>query len=239
VLVVPFLIAQQMQSEKSWSSWRRWSGLAVFVVLCVVVTVGSLLLNVANTLEPINYFANRPTQIESLQASILWLGHFFGYKTSEVFTYQSLNLLSPLASKVSLVSTLCLGVGLLYTFWLQWRGKVDLATANLLTLLIVIVTGKVFSPQYLIWVTPLIAYVGGVNWKWVIGWVCVGALTTVIFPYLYDNYLIDRYFWVIVVRNAVMLVFTLGLLLYVGFANRAEKFEDDAGAVKVGDKGGG
>jgi len=55
----------------------------------------------------------------------------------------------------------------------------------LLTLLVVIVTGKVFSPQYLIWVTPFVAYVGKNNWKWLVSWGSVGLLTTFIYPHIY------------------------------------------------------
>src|SRR5205085_3579732 len=44
VLLPPLLIAQQMQSNSKWTSWRRWSGLVVFVALCVGVTAFSLVL---------------------------------------------------------------------------------------------------------------------------------------------------------------------------------------------------
>jgi len=218
VLVVPFLIAEQLPLKEKWNAWRRWRSLAVFVGLGVVVTLLSLLLNVADTLSPFNYFLKRPTEIESLQASLLWLGNFVGYKTQEAFTYQSLNMLSPLANKVSLGSTLLLVVGLLYTFWLQWRGKIALPMASLLTLLLVMVMGKVFSPQYLMWATPLVAYVGKANWKWLLSWGAVGALTTFIFPYMFDNYKIDPYFAVFLLRNGLLVAIVAVLLFYGGRA---------------------
>jgi len=223
VLVVPFLIAQQVQLKEKWNSWRRWKALAVFVALGAVVTLVSLVLNVADTLSPFNYFVKRPTEIESLQASLLWLGNFVGYKTQEAFTYQSLNMLSPLASKVSLGSTLLLVVGLLYTFWLQWRGKIDLPMASLLTLLVVMITGKVFSPQYLMWVTPLVAYVGKSNWKWLLSWGAVGALTTFIFPFMFDNYTIDKYFLVFLVRNGLVMAIVLVLFFYAARTARGKQ----------------
>ncbi len=226
VLVLPFLIAQQMTLKERWNSWRRWQALTVFVALGVLVTLVSLLLNVADTLSPFNYFVKRPTEIESLQASLLWLGHFVGYKTQEAFTFQSLNMLSPLASKVSLLTTLLLLVGLLYTFWLQWRGKIDLPMASLLTLLVIMITGKVFSPQYLMWVTPLVAYVGKHNWKWVLSWGAVGALTTVIFPFMFDNYTIDKYFLVFLLRNGLVLAIVLALFIYAARTSRANTLQE-------------
>ena len=226
VLLIPFLIAEQVQTGKKWDSWRKWQGwqrLAIFVGLCTGVMLVSLVLNVADTLSPFNYFVKRPTEIESLQASLLWLGKFVGYKTQEAFTYQSLNLLSPLANKVSLASTLLLAVGLLYTFWLQWRGKVDLPMASLLTLLLVMITGKVFSPQYLMWVTPLVAYVGKSNWKWLVSWGAVCALTTFIFPYMFDHYQIDPDFWVFLVRNGLIAAMVVVLFVYGARAVKVER----------------
>jgi hypothetical protein len=76
-------------------------------------------------------------------------------------------------------------VSLAYTWWLQWRRRIDLAMACLLTLLTIIVTNKVFSPQYLIWVIPLAAYIGQGNRRWLLFWTAVGLLTSWAYPYLY------------------------------------------------------
>lgn len=234
VLLLPFLLAQQMQSNRKWNSYHRWSALGVFLAICSGVTLVSLLLNLANTLSPLSYFVNRPTEIESLQASLLWLGHFVGSPTKEVFTYQSLNMLSPLSSKVSLFGTLCLGAGLLYTSWLQWRGMIDIYWASLLTLLIVVITGKVFSPQYLMWVTPLVAYIGKSNWKWLVSWGSVGALTTFIFPYMFDHYVIDKYYPVIVLRNGMLVIIVLALLYHVARTSRANDLQYAAVSAEAG-----
>jgi hypothetical protein len=214
ILVPPFLIAQQMQSREKWFAWSRWSALAVFLGMCVVVFAVSLSLNVANTLIPFNYFQNRPIQVESFPATLLWIGKFFGYPLQFTFQYQSLDYLSPLSNKVSLLSTLLLGVGLLYTFWLQWRGKIDLPMACLLTLLILLITGKVFSPQYLIWVAPLVAYVGKCDWKWLVSWGSVSVLTTIIFPFMYVSLgYIHDYYAVILVRDLLVLGIVCVLLI--------------------------
>ena len=218
VLLAPFLIAQQMQFQGRWNSWRRLSGVGVFVGICVVLTVLSLVLNVADTLNPLRYFVARPIQVESLPATLLWLASLVGHPIQYVFTYQSLNFVSSLSSKVSLLFDVLLVIGLLYTFWLQWRGKLDIYTASLMTLLVVMITGKVFSPQYLIWIVPLVAYVGQANWKWLVSWGLVGILTTIIFPYLYVTFLIynKQYYPIVLVRDAILLVITLALLYYAG-----------------------
>jgi hypothetical protein len=216
ILILPFLIAQQMQSKEKWFAWRRWSALGLCVGICVVVTAVSLTLNVANTLSPINYFLNRPFQVESFPATILWLGGKAGQAVQWVFTFQSLNFLSPISHVVSLLSIFLLCVGLLFTCWLQWRGKIDLPMACLITLLVILITGKVFSPQYLIWVAPLVAYVGQAHWKWLISWASVSILTSIIFPFMYvDLAHIQMYFPVILVRDWLVLAFVCVLLYYV------------------------
>ncbi len=216
VLVVPFLITQQMQHSEKWTAWRRWSALGLFVGICVLLTAISLVLNVANTLVPFSYFLNRPIQVESLPGVLLWLGNFVGRPVQYTFIYQSLNFVSSLSSKVSLLSTGLLVAGLLFTWWLQWRGKLDIFTGSLLTLLVVMIMGKVFSPQYLMWVTPLIAYIGKANWRWLVSWGAVCALTVIIFPNIYvDLPHIEKYYGVIAARDALILAIVCVLLLFV------------------------
>ena len=69
------------------------------------------------------------------------------------------------------------------------------------------------------WVTPLIAYVGKSNWKWIVSWGAVAALTTFIFPFMYvafpsmhiDNFHSQQYL-VIVVRDLLVLAIVCALL---------------------------
>jgi len=219
-LLVPFLLALQQEMRGKWYAWRRWMPVGVFVGVCVLVMGVSLLLSVVGTLAPLGYFSNRPVQVESLSASILWILSLLGEASLKyVFTFGSLNVLSSLSSDVTILMTVLLVVGSLFTWWLQWREHVDLVMACLLTLLIVIITGKVFSPQYLIWVIPLAAYVGESNGKWLLFWTLVGCLTSWVYPFIYlmTPALLRPYnplfYPVTAVRNFLLLGFILAMLI--------------------------
>ncbi len=239
VLLVPaFLIAQQRQYTGKWFAWRRWLAPGLFLVLCVGVTVVSLLLSVAGTLAPLSYFGNRPIQVESVASSLLWLAHTLGgYPLTFGFSFGSRNMFSPLSPLVAAGGTLLLVAGLLYTLWLQWRGKITLALSSLLILLVIIYTGKVFSAQYLIWIAPIIAYVSRGERRWLIGWGSISLVTTLIYPFLYERsnfpfgpYLPDFYLTVFV-RNALFSIF-LVLLFYV--VSRRPAFVRQASATETG-----
>ena len=220
VLILPFFLGLQKEVRGSWHTYRRWSPLWLFVAVCAAIMLISLVLSVEGTLAPLSYFGTRPVQVESLSASCLWLLSLLGTGAlKHAYTFGSLNVISPFTFIVSLLATLLLLMGLLYTYWLQWRQRIDLATACLLTLLIVMITSKVFSPQYLIWVVPFVAYIGGSQRWWLIPWVLIGLLTTWVYPYIY---LMSRslvsvpslflFYPVTTLRNLLLLGFILGLL---------------------------
>jgi len=217
VLVPAFFIAQQRSKGAMWRRW--WSGLDVFVLVCSSLLALSLFLSVDGTLGPFRYFGSRPVQVESSASSLLWLASIFGrYSLTYVYTYGSINVLSPLSARVSLTMTLLLVAGLAYTLWLQWRGNITLSVAILLTLLVLVCTGKVFSPQYLLWVFPFIAYIGESNWKWLGSWLIIGVLTTWIFPYIYEGAhdllripLLPAFHPTVFARDAFMMAFVIAL----------------------------
>ncbi|GCE45527.1 uncharacterized protein DUF2029 [Thermosporothrix hazakensis] len=224
VLLMPFLLAQQMELGKQvkWYAWRRWKALAVFVVLCVVVMAVSLFLSIEGTVGQFTYFGQRPMQVEAVGASLMWLiSKVTGMTLTYGKTFGSLNILNHLRlmSIVSIGLNVLLFVGLLYTYWLQWKGRINVAASSLLTLLVVMVTGKVFSPQYLIWVAPLVAFVGDSDRKWFIPWTMISVLTSIVYPIIYNQVPLVKVplqpaFWpVVTIRNLLLFGFVVWLLV--------------------------
>lgn len=224
LLLIPFLLAQQTEVQAKWNAWRRWQPLAVFIGLSVLVMGVSLLLSVEGTIDPLSYFQTRPIQAESFGSSLVWLASLVAHRHLTFnFNYHSLNvnLGATSFSLISRAQELLEVVGLLYVAWLQWKRKVDLAAATLLILLIVLVTGKIFSPQYIIWVIPLVAYVGGTDRRWVTSWVVIGALTSFIYPFIYNMTTgilhvpsVPWFYPTVTLRNFILLGVVLALLVY-------------------------
>jgi hypothetical protein len=228
ILLIPFLLAQQFAFSGRWYAWRRWLPLAIFVAICGVLAVASLLLSVEGTLGTFSYFSNRPIQVESVASSFVWIASHLGVPIEKFEkTYGSLNVFSPISSAVSSLVSVLFFAGILYTYWLQWRRKIDLALSCVLTLLIVLLTGKVFSPQYLIWVAPLVAFSGETDWRWLLPWGLVSLLTTWIYPIIYTmtrtlSHVPDLpvFYPVVTARNLLLLGFVLFLLLNATFRKK-------------------
>ena len=90
---------------------------------------------------------------------------------------------------------------------------------SITVLLLFVATGKVFSPQYLIWLMPLLAYAGAFDRFWLLCWGAVSLLTTFIFAYLYtrvtDPLLIPYvpgFVPTVSIRNALFVLLTLAYL---------------------------
>jgi hypothetical protein len=127
------------------------------------------------------YATDRPLQIESTPATLLWLGTLVGIPAHPEFSFVSLNFVGPLDAVLKPLSAVALVVGCLVVYWRQMRGRLTVGQAMVACLCAVIVTNKILSPQYVIWLLPLVAAVSGFDLIWIV----IGALTTLDFPIIY------------------------------------------------------
>jgi hypothetical protein len=204
-LLLPLFLGEQRAfgggHPKPLLQWKRLLGVATFATTCAGIFLASLLVSVQGALGPLTYFADRPIQVESAPASILWVGSLLGHPICTAFQFGSLDVFEqlppgcgrytapppgPLASVLSLLFLALLVVGVVCVAWFQWRGKLSLPQACVALLFVIILTGKVFSPQYFIWLAPLVAYAIGLeDLFWFVAWCVLSLLTTIIYPYLY------------------------------------------------------
>lgn len=205
-----------------WSTLRgarywRWNNMLLFWALILIISGGFALLNFQGAvLSQWSYFTNRPVQVESIGSSVLWLFSFLGHPAVIVKNFGSINIVSNLGHRVALISEACFFFGYILAILWQWRGTFDLSQTFLAILLVFIITGKVFSPQYLIWLIPLLAYNGFFSRAWLVLWSGVSILTTAIFPYGYTMSADIRsavaapgFVALVTLRNSLLILITL------------------------------
>lgn len=208
-------------------SWRErdrepfWRGPALFTGAVIVVEWLAFRLTPAAPLTPLAFMGARCVQIESfaatlaaMQAALLHVQPDFPY------AFNSTCIATPGMSAAQTTSLALGGLGISVAIILFWGRKLTLGQAALLLLGSLIVGSKVFSPQYLIWLSPLIALEYGANVTALLGWSVVGALTTLCFPYSYNGTLggsLDQTPYTMILltsgaRNVVMLALGVAVL---------------------------
>ena len=216
---LPEILKQLLHAFLGFRQWR-WRNTLLFFALCIGITILFGFLNYQEAIaSQIDYFLHRPIQAESTSSTLLWLTTRLGASYNIVYTYGSLNILNPFEHSVSIIGTCCFILGCISVLYLQWRGRMDIAQTSIALLLVFISTGKVFSPQYVIWLIPLLAYVGAFDFFWVCIWGPAAVLTTAIFAYFYTRPvptlaipMTAGFFQVVGIRNLLMLIVTLAYL---------------------------
>lgn len=209
----------------AWALHRYGRRLAAETVgLSVAVTVLAylpfLILAPGGVKHSILHQASRPLQIESLGSSLLLAAHHVGGLGIEWKSgHGSQNLVGGLPDALATLSSLAVIATIAGVWWWHARGVLDaeaFVRASAASVLAFVVLGKVFSPQFVIWLLFLVPLVGGLTGRAaavLTGLACV--LTACWFPLRYWS--LVREFdlassWLLVARN-VSLVAALVLLV--------------------------
>jgi hypothetical protein len=220
VLLVPIVVLEQYRALglhplRAAPPPQVVRGVALVGGAIVAAFAIAAVLEPSGWLGPFVYNAGRPLQVESVPASLLWLSGLLGLHVAPDHSFHSYNLVGSAAAELSLLAGVGLVGGCLLVYWQQLSGRLAFGRALTLCLLVIVCTDRVFSPQYLMWVVPMVAITerdyDGV-------WLAICALTTLIFPYAYDlaglhgSGTPDSYPWffsgLIAVRNALLVVAT-------------------------------
>ncbi|HEY6196045.1 MAG TPA: hypothetical protein VI504_13465 [Candidatus Eisenbacteria bacterium] len=160
--------------------------------------------------------ADRPLQIESVLATPLWIGHLLGLSRLRVDSaFGSQFLTGPVAASLARLSPLVAIVTLGATYLLIWNrrralradsGQAALAACALVTGFLI--SSKLLSPQFLIWLLPFIPLLWGVRRGVVLAIFAALVLTQVEFPARYWAlvHLDSKTAGVVVARNAALLL---------------------------------
>ena len=178
VILLPVFAIEQWKTARG----RLWAPPAIFGLLVLAGFGAAALVDPPGWLSPFRYALQRPVESESVPATALWLLSGLGSPGRLVHSFNSANVLSPTATVVAALSPIALAAGCVAVYVRHLTGRLSLGQACVACLAVVLVCSKVFSPQYLIWVLPLVAFEVGLDPLWI--GVCV--LTFLVYPVLFE-----------------------------------------------------
>lgn len=214
---LPQHLWKTLQGIRRW----HWKNCLLFIGILVGITGLFALLDFQGAIiRQLAYFADRPVQVESSGSTLLWFTKVFGGIPFDITNmYGSINITNQFSGLVSLISTTLLIIGCVYCMFMLWRKKMDVVQAGTALIFVFIATGKVFSPQYIIWLIPLLGYVGAFDLFWFCFWGPAAVLTTVIFAYFYTRPVASLqitstpgFFQTAAIRNGFFIIVTLAYL---------------------------
>ncbi len=174
-----FVIAQSREGPRNRAAIV---GPAIFALVAGAGLLASALLDANGWLNPVSFALRRPTEAESLPSTMLWILAGFGSPGGLQHSFNSANVVSAESSLVNVVFLIASVTGLAAVYALHANGRLSLRRGCLAALLVVVVTSRVLSPQYLLWLLPLAAFEFGLTPLWVA--ICV--LTFLVYPVLFE-----------------------------------------------------
>jgi hypothetical protein len=197
-------------------------GLAVFAAVLVVAFVPFAALSPDGLAHSLSRQTERPLQVESLGSSLLLAANQIGdYEPTVVSSFGSQNLAGDMPDALATVLTILqalavVGVWILFATRRGYREELTAASAAAVAAFIAF--GKVLSPQFLIWLVPLVPLVLGP-----LGLVAAGlfvlalALTHAWFPRQYWELMTLEAgpTWLLLARNVVLVALTAVLVVAI------------------------
>jgi hypothetical protein len=194
--------------------------LAVFAAAALVLVLPFMLVGPRGIGHVGRLLVERPLQVESLGASVLLATHRLGaYEPTIYLSFgNSWDLAGPAAKVVAAVSSLVGAVALVavwYLFARGSRGSREFLLAVAAAVVAVVTFGKVFSPQYLVWVAAVVPLAFGSIRTFALSATVVASLLTM-YVYRWGYFdLLDagRASWLMVARNFVMVALFCSLVV--------------------------
>jgi hypothetical protein len=202
VLVPPAVVWTARRAGRAELARAAGCGVAV----CVAAFLPFFVLAPHGTWVSVWGQASRPLQVESLGGALMITIHKAGIE----FTHGSHNVTGTLSTPLAAALTVA-QVAALACVWTAFaRAPVDRARLlrfSAASVCAFVALGRVLSPQYLIWLVPLVALVAGRR-----GLVAIGVLTAALllthvwipsryFQYIYEN----RWTWAVLLRDLALI----------------------------------
>jgi hypothetical protein len=204
-------------------TWKRRGRREALICLGLAVAVFALIFLPFVVLAPggvwhsVSVQLGRPLQVESLGAALLLVAHHvFGFGLAGETSHGSQNVAGTAADVLGIASTVVQAAVLVW-IWVSFaRGPATssaLVRASAAAICAFIAFGKVLSPQFLIWLIPVVPLVRGRRGLWA-GALLLAALvlTQVWFPFRYFRLALDfeaGLSWVLLARDLVLVALAL------------------------------
>ncbi|MBV8529367.1 MAG: DUF2029 domain-containing protein, partial [Candidatus Dormibacteraeota bacterium] len=178
IVLLPVAVLAQLSAAPHGA--KRWAAPLVGATACLAVVAlgfaGAALLDPAHGLSSLSYELQRPDEVESIPATLLWFASLGGLAVRPDTGFGSLNVVSSGSTTVNILAGAALVVGLAFVYWRQHRGRLTAGQAALACVLVVLCSSKVLSAQYLIWAAPILALVVGFQLRWLFLFLLTGLI---------------------------------------------------------------
>jgi len=200
---------------------RTVRGLGVFAAVAVLVVLPFAILSPGGLWDSFHSQSARGLQIESLGASILLAGDQLGLYAATVVHgatgAATRDLAGSLPDALATITTLLQAAAVAAVWWLYARGsrgaeRLVLASAAAVTAFLVF--NRFVSPQYVVWLIPLVLLLPGATGVAAIALVAAALVLAQIWFFHYSHlFQLEGISWLVVARDALLLA--LYLLLVV------------------------
>jgi uncharacterized membrane protein len=184
-----------------------WS-LATFGTVAALVIVPFLVLAPHGLVESFRAQAARALQVESLFGALLgvadrlgWYGAHVVHRTGHAISY---DLTGTLPRVLAGFSSLLQVLAVLLVAWLYWRGRDQpqrLAAAFAAAVAGFLAFTRFFSPQYLVWLVPLVVLMQPLEWALT---AAALVLAQVWFFHYRDVFALGGYIWLVALRDLLV-----------------------------------
>jgi hypothetical protein len=193
--------------------------LALTVGVFAVVVLPFVVLAPHGVWQSVKVQLERPLQVESLGAAFLLVAHnVFGLALAGETSHGSQNVAGGAAHALAVVSSIVQAAVLAWIWWAFARRPATaagLVRASAAAVCAFVAFGKVLSPQFLIWLIPVVPLVRGRRGLWAsVLLLAALVLTQIWFPFRYFRLALDfegGLSWVLLARDLVLV--SLALLL--------------------------
>lgn len=227
-----------------------WNAVAYFIgtltALCVLVASYG---GISRIVSPLTYQGDRGLQVESILATAFTFRAVTnpdGEYSVAYTDFKAFEVFGPGVETAANLTTVLMAATILFAFaWAAWKLFSNSWSAYVTVVWMIfmvfalIVTNKVFSPQYIVWVGPLIAVAlilmprARLLWAIAILSIVMAGLGTVVYPFYYDSIVVSPAWthigvYALVLRNVLMIVtFILsGIWLFKSSRDRSKALKN-------------